>query len=127
MAADRPGIGTSARRIGASLLRLGRIRLELLSLEVQEERDRITALMFWAVLSALTLGFGLVFVALAVTVLLWDTQRWAVLGVSAVVFCALAAYGLWRVRGLSQGGATLFGTSIDELRRDADALDDRAR
>lgn len=127
MAADRPGIGTSARRIGASLLRLGRIRLELLSLEVQEEKDRITALMFWAVLSALTVGFGLVFVALAVTVLLWDTQRWAVLGVCALAFGALAAYGLWRVRCLSHGGATLFGTSIDELRRDADALDDRAR
>ena len=33
------------RRLGASLLTLGRIRLELLAIEVQEEKDRIAGLL----------------------------------------------------------------------------------
>ncbi len=127
MGSDRPGIGTAAQRFGASLLRLGRIRLELLAIEVQEETDRVTGLLFWAVLSALAVGFGLVFVALAVTVLLWDAPRWWVLGGCAAVFATLAGYGLWRMRRKAAAGTTLFSTSIDELRRDAAALDGQDR
>lgn len=110
------------RRLGASLLALGRIRLELLSIEVQEEKERIAALLFWAVLIALLAGFGLVFIALAVTVALWDTHRLAALVGAAVVFVALAAVGALRVRRLAGSGSTLFKTSIAELRQDAAAL-----
>lgn len=122
--ADRPGPGTAARRLGASLLRLGRIRLELLAIEVQEEKERLAALLFWTVLAALALAFGLVFAALAVTVLLWETQpRWAVLAVLAGAFAVVAFVAARRLRQLKAEGSTLLRTSIGELRRDADALD----
>lgn len=122
--ADRLGPGTAARRLGASLLRLGRIRLELLAIEVQEEKERLAALLFWTVLAALAFAFGLVFAALAVTVLLWETQpRWAVLAVLAGAFIAVAAVASWRLRQMKAGGSKVLRTSIGELRRDADALD----
>ena len=116
------------RRLGASLLRLGRIRLELLAIEIQEEKERLAALLFWTLLAALAVAFGLVFAALTVTVLLWDVQpRWAVLAVVAGAFLALAAVAWWRLRRMGAGGATAMEASIAELRRDADALDaDRA-
>jgi uncharacterized membrane protein YqjE len=121
---DRPGPGTAARRLGASLLRLGRIRLELLAIEAQEEKERLAALLFWTVFAALALAFGLVFVALAVTVLLWDSQpRWMVLAAAAAAFLALAAVAAWWLRRMQAGGPTLLRSSIGELRRDADALD----
>ena len=110
------------RRLGASLLALGRIRLELFAIEVQEEKERIAALLFWAVLSALLAGFGLVFVALAVTVALWETHRLVALGAGALVFIALAVFGALRLRNLVGSGTTLFKTSIAELREDAAAL-----
>ena len=110
------------RRLGASLLALGRIRLELLAIEVQEEKERISALLLWTVLTALLASFGLVFVALCITVALWDTHRLAALGAGAVVFVALAGVGALRVRRLTGGGSTLFKTSIAELRDDAAAL-----
>ncbi len=110
------------RRLGASLLALGRIRLELLAIEVQEEKGRVASLLLWAVLTALLAGFGAVFVVLFVTVALWDTHRLAALGVAAALFIGLAVFGALRVRRLAANGSTLFQTSIAELRKDSDAL-----
>jgi uncharacterized membrane protein YqjE len=124
MVSDPVGPGTAARRLGASLLRLGRIRLELLAIEVQEEKERLAALLFWTVLAALAAAFGLVFVALAVTVLLWDTQpRWVVLAVAATAFLALAGVAARQFARAKAGGPSLLRASVQELRRDADALD----
>lgn len=118
----RSGVTGPVRRLGASLLALGRIRLELFAIEVQEEKERIAALLFWAVLSALLAGFGLVFVALALTVALWETHRLVALGAGALVFIALAVFGALRLRHLVGSGSMLFKTSITELREDAAAL-----
>lgn len=122
MAPQGLGVSGPVRRLGASLLALGRIRLELLAIEVQEEKERIAALLFWAVLAALLAGFGAVFVALAVTVALWDTHRLAALGVGALLFVALALLSALRVRRLAGEGSTLFQSSIAELREDSAAL-----
>ena len=122
MAQTGEGASGPVRRLGASLLALGRIRLELLAIEVQEEKDRIASLLLWSVLTALMGGFGAVFVAVFVTVALWDTNRLAALGVSAAVFVAVAVYGVLRLRRLTGAGTTLFQASIAELRRDSAAL-----
>jgi uncharacterized membrane protein YqjE len=110
------------RRLAASLLALGRIRLELLAIEVQEEKDRIASLLVWAVLTALLVGFGAVFVALFVTVALWETYRLAALGVAAALFIGLAVFGVLRMRRLVAMHSTLFQSSIAELRQDSAAL-----
>lgn len=119
----RASVGGPARRLGASLLRLGRIRLELLSIEVQEEKERVAELLFWSVMAAFAAGLGLVFVALLATVLLWDSHRWQVLAACALAIAALAGYGGWRLTRLQGHRASPLRASIDELRRDADALD----
>lgn len=110
------------RRLSASLMALGRIRLELFALEVQEEKQRLATLAFWAVLSALAVGFAGVFGAIALTVWLWDSHRLLVLGLATVGWLALAVYGALRLRGLLDGGSTLFQASLAELRQDERAL-----
>ncbi len=110
--------------MGASLLALGRIRLELLSIEVQEEKERIAALLLWTVVTALVACFGAVFVALVITVALWDTHRLAALGVSAALFVGFALVGVLRLRRLT-GGERPFALSVAELRRDGEGLEDR--
>jgi uncharacterized membrane protein YqjE len=116
------GVSGPVRRLGASLLALGRIRLELLAIEVQEEKDRIASLLLWSVLTALVAGFGAVFLAVFVTVALWDTHRLAALGISAALFIAVAVYGAWRLHRVAGAGTSLFQSSIAELRRDSAAL-----
>ncbi len=122
MAQTGGSVSGPVRRLAASLIALGRIRLELLAIEVQEEKDRVASLLLWAVLTALLAAFGAVFVALFVTVVLWDTHRLAGLGIAAALFVGLAVLGALRLRRLVASGSTLFQASIAELRRDSDAL-----
>lgn len=115
-------VSAPLRRLGISLLTLSRIRLELLAIEVQEEKDRVASLLLWAVLAALLAGFGLLVLLVLVTVALWDSHRLLSLGVgTAVLLGAAAAAGL-KVRELLARPSTLFQSSIAELLEDAEAL-----
>jgi uncharacterized membrane protein YqjE len=122
MAPTGEAVSGPLRRLGASLLALGRIRLELLAIEVQEEKDRLATLLVWSLLTALMAGFGAVFVALVVTVALWDTHRLLALGISATLFVAVAVYGVLQLRRVAGSRSTLFQSSLAELRRDGAAL-----
>lgn len=112
----------SLRRLGASLFALGRIRLELLSIELREEKERLTALLFWAVFTALLSGFGLVFLALWMTVAFWDTHRLLALGLSCAVFLGLGLFAGLRVRQLLSDPDGPFSASLSELRDDEAGL-----
>lgn len=113
------------RRLGSSLLTLGRIRLELLAIEAQEEKERIAGLALWAVLAALLAGFGLLMLVLLFVVALWDSHRLLAIGGAAVVLLAAAAMAVARLKALLAQPTTLFRASIGELRQDADALSRR--
>jgi uncharacterized membrane protein YqjE len=119
-------VSDSLRRLGASLLALGRIRFELLALELQEEKERLAALLFWAVLSALLAGFGLVFVALWITAAFWDEHRLAALAAFSLLFLLGCGFGVLRLRRLLAQDAAPFSTSLAELRADEDGLRTRA-
>lgn len=120
----QPSAGPSGmfRRLAASFVALGRIRLELLAIEVQEEKDRIAGMLVWAVVTAFIACFALVFVALFVTVALWDSHRLQALGGFAALFIALACWGALRLRQLLGTGPSLFQATIAELRADSQAL-----
>jgi uncharacterized membrane protein YqjE len=111
------------RRLVASLLALGRIRLELLAIEVQEEKERIAHMLVWAVVTTFLGCFALVFIALFVTVALWDSHRLLALGGFSALFIALALWGALQLRRLGRSGSTLFHSSLAELRQDSRALD----
>ena len=118
----REPVSGPLRRLGTSLLTLGRIRLELLAIEVQEEKDRIAGLLLWSVLAALLAGFGLLMLLVLVTVVLWDSHRLLALGGGSLVLIGAAVFAVLKVKGLVEQPSTLFQSSIAELRQDADAL-----
>lgn len=115
-------VSAPLRRLGVSLLTLGRIRLELFAIEAQEEKERIASLLLWAVLAALLAGFGLLMLLVLVTVALWDSYRLLALGGGTVVLVAAAVVAVLKVKKLIDQPASLFQSSIGELRADADAL-----
>jgi uncharacterized membrane protein YqjE len=115
-------VSAPLRRLGISLLTLGRIRLELFAIEAQEEKERIASLLLWAVLAALLAGFGLLMGLVLVTVAFWDEHRLLALGGGTLVLVAAALVAVLKVKGLIDQPASLFQSSIGELRADADAL-----
>lgn len=120
------------RRLAGSLrgfldagLATAQTRLELLAVEAQEEKLRLSALLFNTLLSAVFLGFGVVFLAVFLTVLWWDEHRLLALGLGTV---ALLVAGILTARNAAhevKRGSRLFAASLGELARDREALRQR--
>jgi len=118
----REPVSAPLRRLGAALLTTGRIRLELLAIEAQEEKERIVSLLVWAVFAALLACFGVLMLLLLVIVAMWDSYRLQALGGAAVVLLAGAAFVVMKLKAMLAQPSTLFQASIAELREDAEVL-----
>jgi uncharacterized membrane protein YqjE len=65
---------------------------------------------------------GLVFLAVFLTVLLWDSHRLLALGVFSALFLGAGITTLLMAMNLARAGSTLFKGSLAELARDREAL-----
>jgi uncharacterized membrane protein YqjE len=74
-----PGVVASARQLGSDLLGALTERLELFSLEVQEEKLRLIQLILLASAGVFAGTMALVFVSLTVVTLFWASARIAAL------------------------------------------------
>jgi uncharacterized membrane protein YqjE len=127
---DRPsGLFASARGLGTTTLALLGNRLDLLGTELAEERVRLLSLIGYGATALVFLITGLIFVALFMTVALWDSNRLLVLGVFSALFLAGGILALGVAIGFARTGSKLFVASLAELKQDREALraDDRLR
>ena len=118
----REGVFESLRGSAASLLALARVRLDLFATELQEEKVRAGLTLIYGAGAVLCLSFGILFLAIAVTVLLWDSNRLLALGVFAAIFLTCGAFFAATARRYAQPGRRPFADSIAELKRDGQAL-----
>lgn len=115
-------LSSSLRGLAATVLELLQVRLELLSVEAQEEVLRVGALMVYGAIAVTFLSLGLTFLALLITVALWDSHRLLALGVFTALFLLTGGVAAWLARERVQSGTRLFSASIEELRRDREEL-----
>jgi len=116
------GLGESLRGLAASGLGTVQTRLELFAVELKEEKLRAGSFLFETVLAALFVGFGIVFLAVFLTVLLWDEHRLLVLGITTA---GLFVAGIWfasRAATRLRSGSRLFASSLAEIAQDREAL-----
>ena len=117
------GLFSSLRGLVASGIATLQTRLELLSTEVQEEKARILGLLAYGAAALLLLFVGLVFLAVLLTVLLWDSNRLLALSVFTTLFLAGGVVAWIQVLRLARSESRLFSASIAELAQDRAALD----
>lgn len=110
------------RRLLADVLVLARLRLELFGVEAREDLARLMALAAQALLAAILLGFGLIFLALLITLVFWDTHRVLAMGLATAAFWLIGLLLILRVREQLRRGLRLFSSTVDELRRDEQEL-----
>lgn len=103
-------------------LELIRVRVELLGLEAGEHARQVAELIAWAVVAAFMFCLSLVFVALLITVLLWDGHRTLVLGLFSGIFVALGGVAVVMVRLRIQQTRRWFEATTQELARDVQQL-----
>ena len=112
------GLMASILRLLSTLTAIGRNRLSLLAVELEEERNRVLAVLAWGAVALLLLVFGLVFVALLIAVVLWDSHRLLALGGIAVAFLGGAGLCWWQATRIRRDGGSLFAASLGELAQD---------
>ncbi|MDP2793252.1 MAG: phage holin family protein [Sulfurisoma sp.] len=120
--APRGGLAASLRSLLGSGLALLQTRLELLSVEAQEEKVRLLSLLGYGAAAFVLLSFGLMFLAVLVTVLLWDNHRLLALGAFTAVFLTGGLIALAAMLRLARTPSKLFSASIAELAQDRAAM-----
>jgi uncharacterized membrane protein YqjE len=124
MAQDAPGhvVRGAVERALATVVDIGATRLELASVELEEERLRLAQLAF-AAAGVLFFAFAAL-TALAVALVLWcpvESRPAVLVGVGAVA-AAVAAACAWRWRRLQATRRPLLQATIAELQADGAAL-----
>ena len=110
------------RALLADVIELAQVRLELFTVEAREELARLAGMAAMGVLAVVLLSFGLSFLALFLTVLLWDAQRLLALGIFTALFLGGGGVLALVVRHQLQRGLRLFAATRDELQRDQERL-----
>lgn len=115
-------LATTSKKFVRRLATIGENRLELLAVEVQEERERL----LHAFLLALSVAaFGLlagIALTAAIAVLLWAWSPVAVLLILTGIYAAAGIFLYQRLTGLLRNWQTL-SASLDQLRKDRECLE----
>jgi uncharacterized membrane protein YqjE len=115
-------LGTTSKTFARRLLTIGENRLELLTVEVQEERERLLRAFLLALgVAAFGLLAGLTLTA-AIAVLLWDWSPLAVLLILTGLYGAAGIILYRRLIGVMRNWQTL-SASLDQLRKDRACLE----
>ena len=121
-APDQRGLFASTRGLLGTCVTLLHNRLELLGVELAEERTRLVAVLAYGASAFLCIAAGLIFLAIFLTVLLWESNRLLALGVFSALFLGAGIASLTLAIGLARSGSKLFSASLAELRKDAEVL-----
>jgi uncharacterized membrane protein YqjE len=115
-------LAAAARLFARRLLTIGENRIELLTVEVQEERERLLqALLMALTVAAFGLLAGMTLTALVV-VALWGCSHWAALLALTVLYGAAGVCLYRRLSRLLRDWQTL-PASLDQLRKDRACLE----
>ena len=119
------GIFGSVRRLGATAIAIVQNRLELLVLELQEEKARVIGVLIWG---SCLLFFGfMMFVALTfgLVVLFWE-HAVVVLFSFAGFYLVAAAIALFRLRARLKNPPYPFFETVQQLKKDREWLHSEA-
>jgi len=124
MAEKTPGTGLldSLTVMVATLVAIAHTRLDLLSTDLEEDREQLFSLLVLAQTALFCLGIGVVLATILLVVIFWDTHRLLVLGSLAGLFLA-AGFATWVLAmHKARTKPKLFAASMAELLKDRQQL-----
>jgi uncharacterized membrane protein YqjE len=108
------------RRMLGSILALMHTRLELIGIELAEERERLVAVLFLGLAAAIFGILALISLTVLIAVAFWDTYRWQVLAGITVVYGIVALICALKARSGLQSAPIVFQSTIHEFEKDRD-------
>jgi uncharacterized membrane protein YqjE len=120
-----PGLASSLRSLGATLLEAVGTRAELAFVELREEGERRKELLVLGLVGAIFLALGLLLAALFVVVLFWDSHRLLALGAVTLAYLGVALGAFGTLRRRQRESPAPFEATLRELAADRAALGGR--
>ena len=110
------------RRIAAALLGLLQTRLELVGVELLEEKNRFLSTLFSGLAAAVFGALALFTLTALIAVLCWDTYRWQALAVMGAVYALACIALVLRARQGLRNAPMPFEATLAEFEQDRDLL-----
>ena len=120
------GLLDSLRALAATLVAMAHTRVELFGTEIEEELHRVVALVVGGMVVLALSSLALLFSALVVIAVFWDTHRIAAVACVAAGFIALALASFAVVRVRTRRQSRLLASTLGELERDLQQLGRRS-
>ena len=125
--AAAPGIIDSLKRMFATVAELLHTRVELFTTELEEEMHRVAVLLLWAVVAIFFGGLFVLMLSLTIVIAFWDGYRLLAAALMTLVFFGVVLTAVLTLRAKIRSHPRLLAESLEELRRDRDALGARGR
>jgi uncharacterized membrane protein YqjE len=120
------GLLESLTILAGTLVAIAHTRLDLLSVDLEEERAHLLSLLVLTLAALLCLGIGVVLATILLVVAFWDTHRLLALGALAGFYLVIGM-GVWAF-ALHKASTKprLFAASLSELFKDRQQLTSRS-
>src|SRR5512136_2120209 len=116
------GLFNTVKALVAALLAIAQTRLELFSVELEEEWVRVSSILTWSLIALFCAGIGIVFATLFLVFALWGTHPLLALSVPAALFLLFAVLAWRTVSAKVRAKPRLFSASLAELAKDRERL-----
>jgi uncharacterized membrane protein YqjE len=121
-AGEARGLLETLGDLAATLVATAYTRLDLLSTDLEEDRDHLLSFTLVSLGAVFFLGIAAVLAALLLVMLFWDTHRILVLGLLTGVFLASGLLAADRATRMARTKPRLFASSLSELFKDRKQL-----
>jgi len=116
------GVLLAVEKLGAVLLDTLHDRVALISVEIQEEKQRMLQMLAWLSAAIVAGTLAIIFASLTLVYLSWETARIPVL-IGLTLLYAVATAGLvWGLNAFLARQRPPFSTTLEELREDRACL-----
>jgi uncharacterized membrane protein YqjE len=114
--------GAALGRIGATLVAMVHTRLELAAVEAQEEAQRLLGYLAWTLMAVFLAAGAVLFAALFVVLVFWDSYRLLAVGGMAGLFALAGLAIMTKVRANFASRPPMFAATLNELRNDVEFI-----
>ncbi|SEA65731.1 phage holin family protein [Paraburkholderia sartisoli] len=110
------------RRIISSVFAILQTRLELIGIELAEEKDRLLAVLFLGLAAMMLATMALIALTALVAITFWDTYRWQSLAAITLVYALAALFCGLKARNGLQNAPIVFEATLNEFEKDRETF-----
>ena len=119
---ESKGLLESLTTLAATLVAIAHTRLDLLSADLEEDREHLLSLLVLTLAALLCLVVGVVLATILLVVAFWDTHRLLVLGALAGFFLTSGVAAWMYAMHKARKKPRVFAASLSELLKDRQQL-----